>query len=126
MEAELLEDGRVVAHGTANYLIEEGQELLLLPNDQAGPEIARHPLVVNLTVSEYTRSRPADQATISFDIYRTDPQQGRREAIALKWAGIAGLGSDLTYDLRDIYLPSSGKNYELRFKVKLAEGEQAD
>lgn len=126
VEAALLEDGRVVAHGTANYLIEEGQELLLEPNDQAGPEIARHPLAVNLTVSEYARSRPADQATLSFDIYRADQQQGRREAIALKWAGIASLGSDLTYDLRDIYLPSSGKNHELRFKVKLAEGEQAD
>jgi len=36
------------------------------------------------------------------------------------------LGSALNHDLSDHYLKSSGKKYDLQFRVKLAAGESAD
>ncbi|HEV7376666.1 MAG TPA: hypothetical protein VGN95_18275 [Pyrinomonadaceae bacterium] len=126
VEATLLEDGREVARGAADSLIEETQSLILRPTAQASPEVASNPLTVNLTINQYTRSRPLDLATIGFDVYRADAQSASLEAICLKWAGISGLGSNLTYDLSDVYLKGSGKKYELRFKINLAQGEQDD
>ena len=126
VEATLLEDGREVARGTADSLIEETQGLILRPTAQASPEVASNPLTVNLTINQYTRSRPLDLATIGFDVYRADAQSASLEAICLKWAGISGLGSNLTYDLSEVYLKGSGKKYELRFKINLAQGEQDD
>ncbi|MDT4897789.1 MAG: hypothetical protein QOH25_2866 [Acidobacteriota bacterium] len=126
LEASLLEDGREVARGTAPYLIEEPQELILRPTEQASPQVVSNPLAVNLTINQYTRSRPADLATIDFDIYRINPQSGQREAIGLNWAGIGEIDSSMIYDLGKVYLKESGKKYELRFRIKLAEGEQAD
>jgi hypothetical protein len=126
VEATLLEDGREVARGAAGSLIEETQGLILRPTAQASPEVASNPLTVNLTINQYTRSRPLDLATIGFDVYRADAQSASLEAICLKWAGISGLGSNLTYDLSEVYLKGSGKKYELRFKINLAQGEQDD
>jgi hypothetical protein len=126
VEATLLEDGREVARGAADSLIEETQSLILRPTAQASPEVASNPLTVNLTINQYTRSRPLDLATIGFDVYRADAQSASLEAICLKWAGISGLGSNLTYDLSEVYLKGSGKKYELRFKINLAQGEQDD
>lgn len=126
VEATLLEDGREVARGTSRYLLEEAQELILQPTEQAGPEVVNNPLAVNLSINQYTRSRPADLATIGFDLYRTNGQSGRREAIGLKWAGIGEIDSKLSYDLSNAYLKESGKKYELRFKINLAQGEQPD
>jgi len=127
VEATLVEEGREVAEGKANYLLEEGQEMRLRPLGGAGAEILKHPLAINLTIDNYTRSRPSDQVTLSFDLSELDPRQGVRPAeIASKWAGIASLGSELTYDLTRTYLKATGKRYELRFKVSLADGELSD
>lgn len=128
VEAVLLENGREVARGLADYPIEEAREITLQPNEGAGPELTRHPLAVNLVIDRYARSRPTDQVTVGFDVYRGDRrrQGGGREAVALKWAGVADLGSPLTYDLSDHFLNSTGKKYELRFKINLARGEPID
>lgn len=127
VEATLLEDGREVARGASDYLIEEAQELILRPTEQASPEVIQSPLALNLAINQFTRSRPADLATIGFDVYSTSQQSGLRDAIALKWAGVGELGSDhLNYDLSKVYLKESGKKYELRFKIKLAQGEKSD
>ncbi|MDT4953351.1 MAG: hypothetical protein QOJ02_1489 [Acidobacteriota bacterium] len=126
VEATLLEDGREVARGETDSLIEETKEVILRPTEQVSPELAANPLAVNLSINEYTRSRPQDLATIGFDVYLPDAQGGRREAIGLNWAGVGELGSNLTYDLSDVYLKGSGKKYELRFKINLAQGERAD
>jgi hypothetical protein len=126
VEASLLENGREVARGESDSLIEETQSLILRPTAQASPDVASNPLAVNLTINQYTRSRPSDLATIGFDAYRTDAQGDSREAICQKWAGISGLGSNLTYDLSEVYLKGSGKKYELRFKINLAQGERDD
>ena len=128
VEATLVEDGREVAEGKANYLLEEGQEMQLRPTGEASEEILKHPLAINLTIDNYTRSRPADQVALSFDISELDRQQGSPmpTVIASKWAGIGSLGSELTYDLSQSYLKATGKKYELRFKVSLADGELSD
>jgi hypothetical protein len=126
VEATLLENGREVARGAADSLIEETQSLILRPTEQASPDVVSNPLTVNLTINQYTRGRPSDLVTIGFDAYRADAQGGHREAICQKWAGISGLGSNLTYDLGEVYLKGSGKKFELRFKINLARGEQDD
>jgi hypothetical protein len=126
VEATLLEDGREVARGASDSLIEETKELILRPTEQASPEIAGNPLTINLSINEYMRSRPVDLATIGFDVYRADAQGSHREAIGLNWAGVGELGSALTYDLSDVYFKGSGKKYELRFKINLPQEEQGD
>jgi hypothetical protein len=127
VEATLVENGRVAARGTKNCLLDEAQEIPLQPDEQASPEVVNNPLVVNLTIDGYERSRPVDQASLSFDAQRMNRQSGdERQPVALRWAGVAGLGSALNYDLSDHYLKSAGKKYELRFSVKLAAGEASD
>ena len=113
-EARLLEDGREIARSAANLLFEEAHELLLQSDNQA--------IAVNLKINEYMRSRPADQIAINFDIHRIDASGGRREPVALNWAGVARLGSDISYDLSERY----AKKYELRFNIKIAKGEIVD
>ena len=117
-EVRLLEDGREIARGAANLLFEEAQELLLQSDTQA--------IAVNLKINEYMRSRPADQVEINFDIHRAGDSGGTREPVALNWAGIARVGSDISYDLSERYAPRSGKKYELRFNIKIAKGEIVD
>ncbi|HKR58182.1 MAG TPA: hypothetical protein VJS64_00510 [Pyrinomonadaceae bacterium] len=117
VEASLLEDGREIARGVSSCLIEESRDILLLPT--SGTSTTLNSLVVTLTLSNYVRSRPTDEVELDFDLYRADPQN--REQIALKWAGIAGLGSPVTYSLNGTSFGAS-KNYQLVFKVSLAEG----
>lgn len=126
VEATLFEDGREVARGASDLLLQEPHELMLRPIEQADAEVVNNPLAVNLLINQYTRSRPADLATVGFDLYRTDQAGAHLEAIGLKWAGVAELGSALSYDLTNVYLKGSGKKFELRFKINLAAGEQAD
>ena len=121
VEAALLEDGREVARGAAPLLIEERQEIALQPE---GGEGTAHPLVVNLFIGRYVRSRPADQVAFGFDLYRAD--DGARATVEQGWAGITYLGSDVTYDLGDTHFGATGKKYELKFRFKLAPGEPAD
>lgn len=125
-EATLLEDGREVARGSAPCLIEEARELILQPIEDASATVRQNPLAVNLTLSSYRTGRTADQISLEFDLYQMDTQHnGARALVAQKWAGIAKLGAELTYDLSRAYKNAQGKKYELRFKVKLAPGEQA-
>jgi hypothetical protein len=119
VEASLLEDGRQVARGVSNCLIEEPQEILLLPTGATSAVL--NSLVVDLTLSDYVRSRPTDEVELDFNLYRAGLQG--REPIALKWAGIASLGSPVTYSLDQTSF-GAGKNYQLVFKVSLAESEK--
>ena len=127
VEASLLEDGVEVARAVSPILIEEARDLVLQPNDRASREAADHPLVVSLTVDEYTRGRPAGSVGIRFNLLRSqaaDPAQ--RQSLARRWAGIGMIDSELTYDLSSHYLKGNGRTYELRFKLKLAKNERAD
>ena len=124
VEIALLENGREVARGTGSYLLEESKEIVLQSSDQAGTEILANPLAVSLTVDEFLRGRPLDQAAIRFDLYRITG--GRRDAIARNWAGIGNLGDGLKYGLSSHYLRQRDKKFEIVFKVRLAEGERVD
>lgn len=120
-EATLLENGQEVARGASACLLEETQEIALQPTVAA----QTRPLVVRLSLDEYARSRPSDQATISFDIYRVT-DAGQREQIAANWAGVASLGTPLSYDLSNLSAPDLGHKYELRFNIRLADDEPKD
>lgn len=120
VEAALLEDGREVARGSADCLLEEARELTLLPAANVVEEAGGGPLALNLTVERFELGRPSDRVAVRFDLSRADPRRpGGREAVALNWAGVANLGSELTYDLGDAYTPAPGKKFELRLRVKL-------
>ena len=126
-EIVLLEDGREVARAAGKYLIGEPQEAVLEPGNNASPEVIDNPLAVNLTVNQYSQGRPLDQVFIGYDLHRTDRQNGgKRVDVASNWAAVVNLGQDQKIDLSDYYLKSSGKKYELKFKIKLAQGEIAD
>jgi hypothetical protein len=124
VEARLFEDGVEIARGAADCLVEEPKEIELLSSAKAGAESLANPLAVTITIDRYERSRPSDSAYLKFDIFRFDARErSRRSAVALNWAGVAGIGSDLAYDLSPHYLESSGKRYEIKFNVRLADGE---
>src|SRR6266850_1745196 len=119
VEALLLENGREVARGESRCLIEEAKEILLQPNDRASTGVANNPLLVNLTVAGYERNSQLGEAAFSFDVHRINNQENSSpQPVARNWAGIAVPGSAMDYDLSDHYLKSSGKKYELRFRVK--------
>ena len=127
VEVALLEDRREVARGSGPLLIEERQEIRLQPISGGGLSNASLPLIINLAVDNYARSRPADQVTFSFDAYQGNTLNGDRgQAVLKNWAGVASLGSFLTYDLSGQGFVTNGKKYELRFQFTLAPGEQAD
>ena len=120
VEALLLEDGREVARGESHCLIEEAQQILLQPNDRAGSDVANNPLAINMTIAGYERNSPPGEAAVSFDVHRINKQENSvPEPVARNWAGTAVPGSAIAYDLSDHYLKSSGKKYELRFRVRL-------
>ena len=124
VEATLLEDDTEVARGAANFLIEEAQELILKPDNNARAEVANHPMAVNLTIDEYARTRPADIVGVSFGLSLINNQDPNlRESIASNWAGAATLGGELVYDISNYYLKTSGKRYKLKIAVKPARGE---
>ena len=126
--ATLFEDGREVANGAvASALLEESQEIPLKPNGQAGPDVLANPILVNLNLLRYQRSRPADEIALDFTLDRITSQQSvAREHIPAEWAGVAQLGATSSYDLSNSYLKSTGRRYELKLGVKLAVGEYAN
>lgn len=124
VEATLLEDGREVARGIADSLLEEPGELLLRPTGAAG-EGAAVPLAVNLTLERYEPCAGAGRAAVRFDLFGDDPQRaGTRTALARNWSGVAGLGSEMTYDLSQTYRGFPGKRYELKLRVNLASADK--
>lgn len=127
VEAGLFEDGKEIARGSSNNLLEDAQELLLQPNELASAAFLNNPLAINLSVDNYVSSRPFDEITVGFDVYRIAKQENdKRQPVGLNWAGAGSLGSELKYDLSKYYLSGTGHQYELRFKVRLADGETVD
>lgn len=124
-EVALLEDGREIASGKAPLLIEERQEIKLQSHGELGHVTS--PLIINLIVERFARSRPADLVAFTFDVYQENKANGSLgDAVLQNWAGVASLESFSTYDLSGQQFVSKGRKYELRFKFKLAPGEQAD
>ena len=126
VEASLIEDGREIARGSSDYLIEETQVLTLHQLDPAASGTSWRSMSLSLALSNYTRSRPADEIQLNFDLYRDGQATGKREVILSKWAGVTRLGSSVGYDLSNTSLAGAGKRYELRFKIGLAPGEDPD
>jgi hypothetical protein len=125
-EAVLLEDGREVARGAATCLLEEPSELPLRSTAPSGTGTAS-PLAINLTVERFESGPGPGRAAVRFDLSREDTQQtGSREALARNWSGVAGLGSEMTYDLSQTYRGILGKKYELKLRVNLAKAEAVE
>jgi hypothetical protein len=115
----LLEDGLEIARSQANLLLREKQEVLLHP---VSLHTAGKPLAVQLSVEDLLQSGLNKNALINFDMARLLNGSGR-ELIGRNWSGVAQIGKEVRYNLSEIYLPQSGKTYELRFQIKIAKGE---
>jgi hypothetical protein len=126
IEATLVADGREIARGSSDYLIEETHELALHPIVPAGASGAPPQLVLNLTLSNYARSRPADEVQLDFDIHHLGQSPDSQDTVVLKGEGITTLGTPLSYDLNKTFLSGTGRTYELRFKVSLAPGADSN
>ena len=114
VEAALLEDGREVARGAADYLLEEPGELLMLPVGAMG-EGAK--AVLNLTVERFEPGAGEGRAAVRFDLLGGDAV---RTTLARNWAGVSSLGSEMVYDVSQTYRGVQGRKYELRLRVNLA------
>ena len=66
-----------------------------------------------------------DQVAIEFDVHQLSEAM-KRQTLNFHGAGINEVGSDFNYDLSNDYLKSSGRKYELRFRIKLAPDEDAN
>ena len=123
VEADLLEEGKVIARTRGAALLKEAGDLLLEGIDRSAEQPSQ--IRMFLTIDELIRSRPADNASISFSLEGIR-SSGPAEPIAKNWAGVCELGKPLTYDLTRYYRGTSGKKYELKINVRLAPGEPVD
>jgi hypothetical protein len=121
VEAALLVDGREVARGAAACLLEESSRMVLRPSGAAVENGAVLPLALNLKVERYETGTGNGRAAVRFDLFDDDPERpGDFRPLARNWAGVANLGSELTYDLSQLYGATSGRKYELRLSIDLA------
>lgn len=125
-EVVLLADGQPIAQGTGDCLLEDATEIALLPII-ANSNLDGRQFAAKLTINKFTRNRPMDLVGIDFGFYRATGEQSSagNSARIFTGAGIGSLGETLTYSLKSESLPSD-KNYELKFKIKIAENEQGD
>lgn len=121
VEATLLADGREVARGSAECLLEESCKSTLRPE---GAEGASGALLLDLNVERYEPGSGSGRAAVRFDLFKDDPRQtGGATALARNWAGVANLGSEMSYDLSQLYGAASGGKYELKLRVDLARAD---
>lgn len=123
VEAILLADGKEIAGGKAVCLFEEEKEILLQSVSEKENN-GGQTFVAKVTVNEFTRNRPNDLVGIKFDFFRKNLSNNDESlSIIDNGEGISLLGQELKYFLNNGSLPKD-KNYELRFKVKLAENQK--
>lgn len=124
VEAVLTADGRPVARGGADCLLEEEGEITLLPVANADADIADRPFKTRLTINKFIQNGPQSMIGVNFDFYR--PKQDEADAdrmIISAGAGIGPVGGDLVYAVQNAGLSAKTK-YELRFRVRLVESEK--
>jgi hypothetical protein len=122
VEAALVEDGRPIARGAGELLLQQKQELAFHPVDTAGLEDPAGSIA--LSIDRYIRGCPEGSAAFSFDLYRPGGAgQSERQLVGGNWAGIHELDSDSIYDLAGTILAVPGKKRELRLRVMPADGE---
>ncbi|MEZ5428941.1 MAG: hypothetical protein R2747_22035 [Pyrinomonadaceae bacterium] len=122
VEAVLSADGKTIARGAGDLLIEEEKEIELFPTGETGEKPTA--FKANLTVDKFLRSVPTDSVGINFSFFRR-PQDAGFQPVIAGGAGIGPLGGEIVYRLDQTDFPD-GKNYELKFRVRLADGEKAN
>jgi hypothetical protein len=126
VEATLVEDGRDIARGVSQVVLQQKQELALTRVYGSPPGSGQPLPEVALSVDRYERGCPTGSAAFSFDIYGPGAEaEGRknRPLVASDWAGIGQLGADSVYNLADTSLAVPGRRRELRLKIAPATGE---
>lgn len=124
IEASLLANGQEAASGSVECLLEEEKEIVLQAKPGAGSELINRPFAAKVKIDQFNRSRPKDLAGMIFDVYRRKSLAGGDTLPIIKeGAGMGVLGEDLKYVLEN---GGSGenKNYEMKFNIRLASGEE--
>ena len=112
VEAILMSDGRPIARGRDECLMEEEKEIEIKP--LAGdPEISEKPFVTRMSVNKFIRNGSEGLIDIGFDLYRPD------QMIIKGGAGMSVLGNEFSYPLEATGLRGEHK-YELKFNIRLA------
>jgi len=122
VEAALVEDGREIARGAGEFVLQQKRELSLSPIDRAaGVEPAAG---ITLSIDRYIQGCPIGSAAFTFDVTAPDgAAQTGRQTIASDWAGIRELDSDAIYDLSGTSLGAAGKKRQLKLRIMPANGE---
>lgn len=105
VEAEFLLDGKIVARGNVEALLEDTKEISIDTFGDVTAELKGKKLKAKFSVDDFIRGRPKDLVSISFDL---SDQNGR----ITNGKGMGVLGGNLTYQLDDDL-----ENYEIRFRV---------
>jgi len=111
VEANVYEDGKLLARGVETCLIEEEKEITLKSLD--GSESFK----TSITVNKFERNRPRDLVGIRFSLFRGPT------TILAKSAGMSLLEDELAYLLDNPQFPK-GKKYELKLKIRLSDKEK--
>lgn len=118
VEAVLLADGKEIAKGKSECLFEEEKEI----NLQAIGDSGFSAFTAKVTISEFNYSRPNDLVGMRFDL-NEKKSDGEISSIVNNGGGKGRLNEEFIYSLNGGILPK-GKNYELRFKINLAQEEK--
>lgn len=120
VEATLLDDGREIAWGTVGCLLEESCRMPLRRDDGSVP------FALDLKVERYEPDAGSGRVGLRFDLFDGDGAQPfERQPVARNWAGAAGVGSALSYDVSQFYRGGEGRRFELRLRARLAQAGAA-
>lgn len=120
VEAILLADGKLMARGESECLLEEEQNIVLQPVDKSDEQT----FTARVTIDKFSRNRPQDLAGINFAFYRNIAQsENQSQPLISNGSGVGALNDAIGYLLNSGKLPGN-KKYELKFRIRLAAEEK--
>lgn len=125
VEAFLLSNNRQIAAGSAECLLEEIGEIILDAKTSGKPQSVDESLALKIKIDKYTRNRPKDLVGINFSVDRKSSATGESFSIINGAAAINIIGEEFSYRLENDQRLKN-QNYEIKFRIRPAPGEQAD
>lgn len=126
VEAVLLSNNRRVAAGSREFLLEETGEIILEPESDGKSEIGDQSFNLKIKIDKYIRSRPKDLVGINFSLDEKNAATGGERTPIVSGAGAINIvGEEFSYRLENGE-PLRNRNYEIKFKIRPAPGEQTE
>lgn len=125
VEAVLFANDQRVAAGSEECLLDEMKEIILAPEPNAKSESGGQRFAADIKIDKYIRNRPKDLIGINFGVSEKTNSGNLQTSLVSGAGAINIIGEEFRYRLEN-----SGKtknqNYEIRFKIRPAPGEQSD